>query len=262
LQENKASLLSQLKERMADYTFSFSFRPLGFFERGRCNRSKYSFKKVFAGVCAKYSITAEQALSVTDISEKTKNRILKGAYYPTKNLLFTLALACGFSMQDTEALMGVCGVCLCFRLTRVMRGQESASGLAKEPLQTPPLWREMALAAGTAVLSRLALYVLAYGFAYGRNGDALKGKKLLVSVTTGGSEDEYTPAGAEHFYLSDFLVQFEQTAMFCGMTWLEPVASYSMMYLPGVTPESEKARIDAQIRRHAADIVARVKSAA
>lgn len=104
--------------------------------------------------------------------------------------------------------------------------------------------------------------VLAYGFAYGRNGDALKGKKLLVSVTTGGSEDEYTPAGAEHFYLSDFLVQFEQTAMFCGMTWLEPVASYSMMYLPGVTPESEKVRIDSQIRRHAADIVARVKSAA
>ena len=47
---------------------------------------------------------------MTDISEKTKKRLLKGAYYPTKNLLFTLALACGFSVQDTEALMGICGM--------------------------------------------------------------------------------------------------------------------------------------------------------
>ena len=105
LQENKAALLKQLKERMCDYTFSFSFRPLGFFEKLRCNRSKYSFKKVFAGICAKYSVTPEQALGVTDIGEKTKKRILKGAYYPTKNLIFTLALACGFSMEDTETLM-------------------------------------------------------------------------------------------------------------------------------------------------------------
>ena len=71
LQENKAALLKQLKERMCDYTFSFSFRPLGFFEKLRCNRSKYSFKKVFAGICAKYSVTSEQALGVTDIGEKT-----------------------------------------------------------------------------------------------------------------------------------------------------------------------------------------------
>ena len=80
LQENKAALLKQLKERMCDYTFSFSFRP------------------------------PEQALGVTDIGEKTKKRILKGAYYPTKNLIFTLALACGFSMEDTEALTAVCNV--------------------------------------------------------------------------------------------------------------------------------------------------------
>lgn len=110
LQENKAALLKQLKERMCDYTFSFSFRPLGFFEKLRCNRSKNSFKKVFAGICAKYSVTPEQALGVTDIGEKTKKRILKGAYYPTKNLIFTLALACGFSMEDTETLMAVCNV--------------------------------------------------------------------------------------------------------------------------------------------------------
>ena len=104
--------------------------------------------------------------------------------------------------------------------------------------------------------------VLAYGFAYGSGGDALKGKKLLISVTTGGSKDEYTPEGAEHFFLKDFLIQFEQTALFCSMTWLEPVASYAMMYIPGVTPESEKARIDAQIHAHADEVLARIRSAA
>lgn len=61
-------------------------------------------------------------------------------------------------------LMGVCGVCLCARLTRVQRGQENASGLTKEPFQIPLPFREMALAAAAAVLSRLALYALAYGF--------------------------------------------------------------------------------------------------
>lgn len=45
-----------------------------------------------------------------------------------------------------------------------MRGQENASGLTKEPFQIPLPFREMALAAAAAVLSRLALYALAYGF--------------------------------------------------------------------------------------------------
>lgn len=104
--------------------------------------------------------------------------------------------------------------------------------------------------------------VLAYGFAYGSGGDALKGKKLLVSVTTGGSKDEYTPKGAEHFYLKDFLVQFEQTALFCSMTWLEPVASYAMMFIPGVTSDAEKARIDNRICEHADEVVFRIRDAA
>lgn len=102
--------------------------------------------------------------------------------------------------------------------------------------------------------------VLAYGFAYGAGGDALKGKSLLVSVTTGGRNVDYTPEGVEHFYLKDFLVQFEQTALFCSMNWLEPVASYAMMVIPNVTSESEKERIAARIPAHAQEVVARIQS--
>ncbi|MCI5975205.1 MAG: hypothetical protein SPH68_08210 [Candidatus Borkfalkiaceae bacterium] len=118
LQKNKAELLSELKERITDYTFSFSFRPLSFFEKLRNNRSKYSFRKTFSAVCARYSLTAEEALSRTDIGDKTKKRLLGGAYYPTKNLLFTLALVCGFSMQDTEALLTVCGLSFDYALVK------------------------------------------------------------------------------------------------------------------------------------------------
>ena len=54
-------------------------------------------------------------------------------------------------------LMGVCGVCLCVRLTRVMRGQESASGLPNQTLQTPPDYREMALAAAASLAGLFGL---------------------------------------------------------------------------------------------------------
>ena len=99
--------------------------------------------------------------------------------------------------------------------------------------------------------------VLAYGFAYGTGGTALHGKKLVVSVTTGGAENEYTPEGAEHYTLKDFLVQFHQTAMFCGMQYLEPVVSYGMLVIPGVTSEKAKTDVLAKARRHAETLAER-----
>ena len=43
LQENKKDLLVQLKSKMTDITFSFSFEPVGFFARLKNNFSKYGF---------------------------------------------------------------------------------------------------------------------------------------------------------------------------------------------------------------------------
>ncbi len=61
------------------------------------------------------------------------------------NLLQTTAAAA------SAILMGVCGVCLCVRLTRVMRGEESASGLENETVRALPDGRAMALAAAAAL---------------------------------------------------------------------------------------------------------------
>ena len=66
--------------------------------------------------------------------------------------------------------------------------------------------------------------VLTYGFAYGSDGTALKGKKLQIVISTGGPEDAYTPKGYNNFTITQLLTPFEQTANLCGMTYLPPFA--------------------------------------
>ena len=65
--------------------------------------------------------------------------------------------------------------------------------------------------------------VLAYGWAYGPGGTALRGKSMLVVVSTGGHADAYGPDGSHGHPIADFLLPLEQTALLCGMTWLPPV---------------------------------------
>lgn len=64
--------------------------------------------------------------------------------------------------------------------------------------------------------------VLEYGFAYGRGGTALQGKKVLSAVTTGGSPQAYQREGQNFFTMRELLVPFEQTARLCGMDYLPP----------------------------------------
>jgi glutathione-regulated potassium-efflux system ancillary protein KefG len=64
--------------------------------------------------------------------------------------------------------------------------------------------------------------VLEHGFAYGKTGKALHGKKVMNAVTTGGSADVYSETGRNHYTISQFLVPFHQTALLCGMNYLPP----------------------------------------
>lgn len=66
--------------------------------------------------------------------------------------------------------------------------------------------------------------VLEYGWAYGPNGAALKGKKCLQIVTTGGSRKVYCSEGKNIYTVNEFLRPFEQTARLCGMEYLPPFA--------------------------------------
>lgn len=66
--------------------------------------------------------------------------------------------------------------------------------------------------------------VLAFGWAYGPGGTALRGKALGHVVTTGGAEAAYQHEGMHGWTLSEFLRPLERTATLCGMTWLPPFA--------------------------------------
>lgn len=82
-------------------------------------------------------------------------------------------------------------------------------------IQYPMMWYNM-----PALLKLWFDKVFEYGWAYGHEGTALKGKKLIWVVTTGGEES--------HFIYGDFpgfaaLSQpLQKTALYCGMTWLQP----------------------------------------
>lgn len=65
--------------------------------------------------------------------------------------------------------------------------------------------------------------VLAYGWAYGRGGTALRGKDLWLVATTGGPAASYHPQGYNRYFFDAFLPPYEQTAALCGMRFLPPL---------------------------------------
>lgn len=108
-QRNREDLLRQLKETMTDFTFSFSFRPLGFFSRIKRSFDKNSFKKLLPIKLAKYNMTAEDAGKHLDIAEADWKRICKGSYLPSKNLIFSLAIVVRMSLDDACDMLSACG---------------------------------------------------------------------------------------------------------------------------------------------------------
>ena len=65
--------------------------------------------------------------------------------------------------------------------------------------------------------------VLAFGWAYGPGGTALRGKDLWLVATTGGPADSYHPDSYNRYFFDAFLPPYEQTAALCGMRFLPPL---------------------------------------
>lgn len=64
--------------------------------------------------------------------------------------------------------------------------------------------------------------VLEHGWAYGREGYALKGKWLLQAITTGGRKENYRPTGKDLYTIPQLLEPFSLTARECRMHYLPP----------------------------------------
>lgn len=65
--------------------------------------------------------------------------------------------------------------------------------------------------------------VLTAGWAYGPEGGALVGKRVLWVTTTGTPPAAYRPEGMHAHTFDAFVPPIEQTARFCGMTWEPPI---------------------------------------
>jgi len=94
-----------------------------------------------------------------------------------------------------------------------------------------------------AILKEWQDLVLEHGFAYGKGGTALQGKKMLSAITTGGGEKAYCRQGYNRFSMRELLVPFEQTAYLCGMEYLPPF----------VVQGTHQLQEQGQIARHAED---------
>jgi glutathione-regulated potassium-efflux system ancillary protein KefF len=68
--------------------------------------------------------------------------------------------------------------------------------------------------------------VLAFGWAYGPGGTALRGKDLWLVASTGGPDDSYRPDGYNRYFFDAFLPPYEQSAALVGMRMLPPMLQH------------------------------------
>ena len=108
-QEKKEELLKLLKEKMTDKTFSFTFRPVGWWGRFTDNFSKNTFKKLLKATAARYNATPEDFIKSLDVDAEIWKNIVKGKFYPSKNMIFSIAIVGHFTYKETKELLAVCG---------------------------------------------------------------------------------------------------------------------------------------------------------
>jgi glutathione-regulated potassium-efflux system ancillary protein KefG len=73
-----------------------------------------------------------------------------------------------------------------------------------------------------AILKQWMDLVLEHGWAYGRQGHMLKGKRAMNVISTGGTEAAYQTDGRNRFPIRTLLSPFDQTAHLCHMSYCPP----------------------------------------
>jgi glutathione-regulated potassium-efflux system ancillary protein KefG len=100
-----------------------------------------------------------------------------------------------------------------------------------------------------AILKEWQDLVLEHGWAYGSQGNALKGKIFINVITTGGKELAYHTEGYNRYTIRQLLAPIEQTANLCKMVFLPPFIVHGTHT---ITPED--------ISQYKADYVALIQA--
>lgn len=107
-------------------------------------------------------------------------------------------------------------------------------------LQYPVFWYS-----APSILHRWMEEIFQHGFSHGSTGDKLKGKKLVLSFTTGAPEAMYSRDGAMGYTIEEFLPCFKATCRLCQMEYSGYVYTGGVSYGNRTTPELiEKQKAD------------------
>lgn len=120
-------------------------------------------------------------------------------------------------------------------------------------LQFPFYWYSV-----PALMKKWIDDVFSYNFAYGAEGDKLKGKDIILSFTVGGPEASYDPLGYNHFTIEQMLRPLQQTAYLAGMNYSQPVYTHRMVYIPGVY--NELSEVQSRAKNHADRLIVQLEA--
>jgi len=98
--------------------------------------------------------------------------------------------------------------------------------------QYPFYWYSM-----PAILKHWFDEIFIHQFAYGSQGDKLKGKNFITSITVGGKENDYQALGKHRFNIDDFSKNLNQTAHLAQMNFIAPLYCHGTSATSGNTKE-------------------------
>lgn len=120
-------------------------------------------------------------------------------------------------------------------------------------IQTPMFWYSM-----TSIVMRYIEEVFDHGFAYGSEGDKLKGKKIIVSFTGGAAEEDYRLDGEQGITLKEIMRPIEITFHFCSLDYKGYLFTGGILNT-GDMSEEEKKEIHEKSVSHVEKLVAMVE---
>lgn len=99
-------------------------------------------------------------------------------------------------------------------------------------LQFPIFWYS-----APSILERWMEQTFQHGFSHGRTGDRLKGKKLVLSFTTGAPASMYSHDGAMGYDIEEFLPCYKAACRLCQMEFSGFVYTGGVSYASRTSPE-------------------------
>lgn len=91
---------------------------------------------------------------------------------------------------------------------------------------------------------------MTYGWAYGAEGRALAGKKLLIATSAGGPEEAYQASGYNRYPMEELLRPFQAMANLTQLAFEEPYVVHGARAL---SDEALQAKVEAYVERLFAD---------